>query len=232
VCDKLYSLDSFARYSSYANGIIPPRQALPLAKHEKIIDIKDNMLDEHFDDYYKFGFVRNPWDWLVSYYFYFKKLNLADDDQNPGKLLILSGGAMKVAGSDVDDLGKKIKEKREIGNISFKEFLLIIKGESENYKKGRNLNQIEYPYQPQHGYLVDEDENLMVDFVGKYENLSIDWGHLCDRLKLANCRHSDMNLMCHNQSAHLDYRSYYDESTAEMVYDVYRKDIELFDYSF
>ena len=39
-------------------------------KHASALEIKKKLNAEVFDTYFKFAFVRNPYDWLVSYYYY------------------------------------------------------------------------------------------------------------------------------------------------------------------
>jgi len=233
-CDKLYSLESFARYFSPQGDTPRPKLILPGEKHEGILEIKENMSNNMFDDYYKVAFVRNPWDWLVSYYFYYKKLSSTTTGGYTGtrKLFTLSDGAIKINKIASDALGEKAVEIKDKENISFKEFLMVVESESKNYEKGVKLNQLAYPYQPQYKYLVDKDDDIVVNFVGKYENLENDWKYLCERLKLVANRRTNLALSRLNQSEHRDYRLYYDESDAEMVYNVYKKDIGLFDYSF
>ena len=234
MCDKLYSLDSFARYFSPQNTKTSPELVLPTEKHEGILDIKENVSNNLFDDYYKAAFVRNPWDWLVSYYFYYKKLSSITTGGYTGtrKLFTLSDGAIKINKIASDALAAKAVEIKDEENISFKEFLMVVESESKNYEKGVKLSQLAHPYQPQYKYLVDKDDDIVVNFVGKYENLENDWKYLCERLKLVGNRRTNLILGCLNQSEHRDYRMYYDESDAEMVYNIYRKDIGLFDYRF
>lgn len=50
------------------------------SKHINASELKDSMPDKHFNRYFKFGFVRNPWDWQVSLYSYMK--NKVDHHQH------------------------------------------------------------------------------------------------------------------------------------------------------
>ncbi|MDC0535723.1 sulfotransferase family protein [Francisellaceae bacterium] len=42
-------------------------------KHATVIEANEYLGDEIFNEYYKFAFVRNPYDWLVSLYFYIRQ---------------------------------------------------------------------------------------------------------------------------------------------------------------
>jgi hypothetical protein len=80
----------------------------------------------------------------------------------------------------------------------------------------------------QSDYLVDLHGKVLVDFIGRYENLEADFREACRRigitpLPLAHRRRAK------NRS---DYRSYYSDVTAELIARRFKKDIDLFDYTF
>jgi hypothetical protein len=212
ICEKLYTADSFARYfSKVRNTSTTNKQTKELEKHETIRQIKDNIPVDDFNNYFKIGFVRNPWDWLVSYYSYYH-----ENDHSKGVVLkngILERGANK------------------FGNISFKQFISIIEKEAGEYRTRKNLSQLKYPFQPQHKYLIDENERIIVDFVGKYENLDNDWNILTEKLDINNSYRS-MKLERLNSTHDKDYKTYYDDADVERVYKIYKKDVDLFGYSF
>jgi len=54
-------------------NIYPKVYGKQYSKHINAIDLKKIIPNEIFENYYKFGFVRNPWDWQVSLYHYMLK---------------------------------------------------------------------------------------------------------------------------------------------------------------
>lgn len=67
----------------------------------------------------------------------------------------------------------------------------------------------------------------MVDFIGKCENLQRDFEAVMQKLNLPCVKLPHMNSLKPE-----DYRSYYDNDTREIVGEWFKRDIELFDYSF
>ena len=83
---------------------------------------------------------------------------------------------------------------------------------------------------------VEVDEELFVDFIGKFENLNKDFEVLCDKLnldyKLLKLRGYTGLPTVRFGGSHGNYKTYYDDETIELVSNVYRRDLELFDYEY
>jgi hypothetical protein len=101
---------------------------------------------------------------------------------------------------------------------------------------------------PQTDMLYDAEGKLLVDFVGKFEQLDEDFEQVCKQLgfthtKLPHVNSSDKksrelrrklrNFIHHNKEADLrSYVDFYDDETLDFVNRLYQKDIENFGYSF
>lgn len=78
-------------------------------------------------------------------------------------------------------------------------------------------------------YLVDLHGNVIVDFIGRHENLQVDFDTICKRIGIPT-----PNLPHKRKSTDRkkDYRSYYDDETAEIVSKHFTRDIEVLGYTF
>ena len=101
---------------------------------------------------------------------------------------------------------------------------------------------------PQYQMLYSDNGELLVDFVGKFESLQNDFDDVCIHLGLGDSalphvnssdkksrelRRKVKNFLHRNDESDLrDYVDYYDDETRQYVGELYRKDIEKFDYSF
>jgi hypothetical protein len=143
-----------------------------------------------YASYYKFTFVRNPWDRLVSEYKY----------RNYGR------------------------------SWGFKEFVkkhLPAPGMSDAYRH----------IMPQYEFIYDESGNLLVDFVGQFENLQSGFDLVCKEIGVGSRKLPHMNasttpadLMSGRPRSH--YTSFYDSEARALVSEMYAKDIELFNYKY
>ncbi len=88
---------------------------------------------------------------------------------------------------------------------------------------------IDTSIQLQSDYLVDLRGQILVDFVGRYECLEADFRTVCERIGIP------FPAMPHRRRAtdrETDYRSYYNEETADLVARHFSRDIELLGYGF
>jgi hypothetical protein len=78
----------------------------------------------------------------------------------------------------------------------------------------------------QYDWLSDANGNIMVDYVGRFEDLAGSWAHVCDVTGMAS------DLPHANASKHKKYQSYYDKQAERIVAKRFSKDIEHFGYTF
>jgi hypothetical protein len=81
----------------------------------------------------------------------------------------------------------------------------------------------------QSDYLIDLHDNLIVDFVGRYERLHDDFASICKRIGIAS---PDLPHRRQATDRRKDFREYYNDETAELVAKYFRRDIERFGYAF
>jgi Sulfotransferase family len=194
-----------------------------LGQHDHALWAKKYLAAE-WDDYYKFAFVRNPWDRLVSWYQmirhdgrllpWYKRL--------PYEMIRQTG---KVFPSSQRFLQKKhykpLWQYVLRNSTNFEEFLFNctdIIGDVDG-KRSFMYNQVDY--------VTDENGEIIVDFVGKYENLEQDVSAVLKALQL-----EDRPLPHVNKSHHGHYSEYYTEETKKLVAERYSRDIKFFEYQF
>ena len=150
--------------------------------HESILSARRRMPRETFADYFKFAFVRNPWERLVSEYEF-------------------------ILGKPRHARHKGVKA---LGN--FPAFIQMQIPRRDAYQ----LNM-----------LCDRKGRLLMDFVGKLENLDRDWQTVCERIGIAH------RVLPHeNATDRKPYQEYYSEATVKLVAKHWAREIEMFNYSY
>ncbi|MBK7362940.1 MAG: sulfotransferase family 2 domain-containing protein [Micavibrio sp.] len=164
-------------------------------------DIKQIMYDSEkkdiYDNYFKFAFIRNPFDWIVSTYYYIKIF------ENHGN-------------------------HNDVSKLNLNEFIsyyvnYMMPNQGFNLKLG--VNKCVTPME----YITDNGGNLIVDFVGRFENLNEDYKEICDKIGIEYKEPPIYNV---NMSKEKDYRKYYDNNSRKLVEKLFAKDLEYFKYSF
>lgn len=156
---------------------------------------------DEFERFFKFSFVRNPFERIVSEYRY----------------------------------------RNYFSHRSFRDFVLRKlpePGWGDDYRH----------VMPQYEMLHDADGRLLVDFVGRFENLQRDFAEVCTRLGIedaelphrnpSNKRSRTLKRQVRNfvfrngEDGKRRYTDFYDDEIREAVTRLYRRDIEAFGYEF
>ena len=160
------------------------------------------------NDLYTFTFVRNPWDRFVSIFEHQK--------ENCG-----------VNWSFFDLTAKKMIELNPQQQFDAFVHQAKLMWDDNNFK-----NWLDGHARPQIFYTHDNEKNQIVDYVGYYERLEEDLKNLNDicgwNLKSTAIPHLNKNSKRH-------YSSYYNQDngvTKEIVYNLYRDEIEIYGYQF
>lgn len=156
---------------------------------EQLLEL--NLLTQYeVDHFFKFSFVRNPWDRAVSGYKWQKRV---------------------------------LKKKN-----SFREYLLLCNKHSKINKDKKLINLENCHFVPQSWYIFDKNDCLLVDFVGKYEQLQVDMNFVLDKLNI-----EIRELSNENKGSSLPYFFYYfDIRNIFLVKKIYYEDIVNFNYRF
>lgn len=183
-----------------------PKVGPPKLAHMRALEyVKFHYLSkELFETYYKFSFVRNPWSRAVSTYKY-------------------------------------------LGYHTFMSFDNFVFFQLPKLMVNKN-----FFVSTQYDMLYDQNQ-LMVDFLGRFENISDDFAKICmhlgfDDKVLPHINKSEpekfkgLKLLIKNPSLlkkysfsrHFkkDYKDYYNTKTREQILNIYKKDVETFQYEF
>ena len=149
--------------------------------------------NKDFKNYYKFCFVRNPWDRLVSSYIFLKNGGMHDGDAKWAK--------------------------KYLSNCkNFEDFVI-------NFLQGKAV--LDYiHFKPQFEFISFKNK-IHVDKIYKFENIQ---SAIDDINKILN-----INVLIEHQNKSKKvkgYKEYYNEETMKIVANLYKKDINLFDYKF
>ncbi|MEP9362453.1 sulfotransferase family 2 domain-containing protein [Nocardioides sp. CN2-186] len=159
--------------------------------------------EPELEDYWSFGFVRNPWARMVSWW------SMAVDFERR-----LERGK--------EETTRKWEKQRRIWaplveyNDTFEKF--VLEGPEGHPRLGR----------PQINMLTAKGGGIGVDFIGRTENLVADMNVARERLGLEPVA----ELPRRNKSKHRHYSTYYTDETRERVAELYAPDIEEFGYTF
>ncbi len=157
-----------------------------------------------YPNHFKFCFIRNPWDRLLSCWMSKIKTEDYDDGKN----------WRKGVENNFWRYGDLFRTE-----MSFKEFV-------------KSVTQIpdanaDAHFRSQYTFFYDNNRNKCVDLVGRFEKIDTHFPYICE---IMNAPVTELPHVHKQDRTH--YKDYYDSRTADMIRDRYAMDIELFGYSF
>ena len=179
-------------------------------KNENLLLKKHDSLEKHFrviretgynpNDFVKISIIRNPWERMVSWFFYLRKRACLELESNG----IIEKQIYKVAYS-----------------LDFNQFVDFI-----------NRNKLRTFHQDFSFFMFDDSGVFAIDFVIRYENYHADFIKCIKMLgekppKLDDIPHVEKRYMDYG-----DYRKLYNGRSVEIVENIYKKDINFFNYTF
>jgi hypothetical protein len=198
--DKLKSL--FVHIPKCAGTSMEANQWNCGTGHDTIYDYYQNKNIE-LSDYFKWCFVRNPWERIVSAY------------EDCPEVLPHAPTFSKFI-----EIIYKNKNQFKIPHINWSKLPYI----------GLPIDRIHFfPMK----LLICRDYEICVDFVGRYENLPNDWHSLQTKLNIKpqQLPHYNKRKNKFMQFTN-DWRSLYSNNLINMVYEIYQDDIDYFNYSY
>jgi hypothetical protein len=153
--------------------------------------------DSEFKKYYRFSFVRNPWDRAISAYNFVKQ-----------------GGT-----SLVQPLPNNIYKSSMFN--TFETFVT-------EWLPYQDLRKTDVVFEPQYKYVYDTNNQLLVDFIGKIENIDTD----LKKIKLQINKKIEVKQLNKSNRQQEGYKAYYTPKSAEIIEKIYHNDIALFNYEF
>jgi len=147
----------------------------------------------------RFAVVRNPWDRLVSAYRFAKR------------------------GAGIGGIVAGIRNPKQFRVPEFESF----QGFVHEWLAQRDVTKLDGVFRPQHLYVCDRGGQLLVDHIGRLEDLAPTHAFIERTLSRA------VDVPRSNQSGEpIDYRQLYTPEMQHIVGNIYRRDVERFGYDF
>jgi len=125
-------------------------------RHCCMLDYEDQLGVAKLSTYFKFTVVRNPWDRIVSYFSFVKKL--IQNENQPSKEMLISEYGIDFTFDDF------VKNKLNVLTV----------GGTKYVNKLKTANQIDW--------IKNSKNELDIDYICKFENLQYDFNEVCDKI--------------------------------------------------
>jgi len=175
----------------------------------------DAVGEKEWKNSFTFTFIMNPYDRVVSMWRHICRLLQRGgfvSNKMWNKTLTISA---------FNKLYNFIFSKPLYKGITFDDFLYFL--ENDAFVKGAKWHTTS-----QYQHVIDKKGDIIIDFIGKFENLQDDFNKICSiiGIKQRTLPYKNVSL---NKKRYVDY---YNEKRKKIVKKIYRKDIEFFNYDF
>lgn len=184
-----------------------------LQKHSGVRRARAFVGEEAWGEYFKFSFVRDPFDRLRSLYFYFEKMLARRRETHPRNALLW------LPGTDFRDPLKWPGMEAFLETDDFSGFL-----------RHPAFSPAIMGARPQSVLLTDENGTLDVDFVGKFETLAADFADLAARLGLEGASLGHRNASRNRTTTSARTPDPAEAADRALVAELYARDYALFGY--
>jgi len=186
-------------------------EGLYTQRHIPPATLKAQLGPKLWDRYFTFAFVRNPWDWFVSQYFW----NWRAPQLSKRELLRTPVTTLQAHWQEKEEN----RCRREVETFSKAD----IRETYDLLRQYRAVHQADSLFQ--YNYVYSPEGEKLVDLVGRFEQIDGDFSQAMDRIGL------DVELPHRNTTSHRNYRAYYTPETVDFIGDLYQLDMDAFDYT-
>lgn len=186
-------------------------EGLYTERHVPPATLKAQLGPDVWEEYFTFAFVRNPWDWFVSQYFW----NWRAPQLSKRELLRTPVTTLRAYWREKEEK----RRRREVETFAPADIHVTY----DLLRRYRAVHQADSLFQC--NYIYSPEGNQLVDFVGRFEQIDEDFSRAIDRIGV------DAKLPYRNATSHHDYRAYYTPGTADLIADLYHIDVDAFDYT-
>ena len=180
-----------------------------------------NIVDRNiFNQYFKFAFVRNPWDKLLSEYTNHYCKYCESFEEYVSKVEQIVNFINDNFKFDIEDLFYE-----EYSKLTFN-ILWNKKLDNHLMPWGGNEVHSDPHFFPQHIFTHNLDGTVLVDFIGRFESYEEDAQNILNQLGIS----SPIEKL--HSSEHPPYRQAYTPITRDIIANVFQTDIKVFGYQF
>ena len=166
--------------------------------NNQLIEFEHNIPTEVFQNLYKFSFVRNPFDRAVSAWAYMQRRRYI-----------------------------RISKKYKLNNCTFVDFWKRVQDSQLNFTDPEQWDDLTWHLSPMYIHLINQQNKLGIDFIGKVENIKSDFNKVCKHLNANKI----VNLPVLRKTNHRKPQDYYTNETIEIVSKLYERDFKEFQYN-